>query len=63
VRNSKWRYTRYDDGAEELYNHETDPMEWTNLAQNSKFIKVKTELAAYLPITNAAALPGEKTEE
>ncbi|HSM46239.1 MAG TPA: sulfatase, partial [Draconibacterium sp.] len=24
VRNSKWRYTRYEDGAEELFNHETD---------------------------------------
>jgi arylsulfatase A-like enzyme len=63
VRNSKWRYTQYEDGAEELYNHETDPMEWTNLAKNPEFIKVKTELAAYLPITNAPAVAREKSEE
>jgi arylsulfatase A-like enzyme len=63
VRNSKWRYTQYEDGAEELYNHETDPMEWTNLAKNPEFTKVKTELAAYLPITNAPAVAREKSEE
>jgi arylsulfatase A-like enzyme len=63
VRNSKWRYTQYEDGAEELYNHETDPMEWINLSKNPEFTKVKTELAAYLPITNAPAVAREKSEE
>jgi len=27
-----WRYIRYEDGSEELYDHRVDPDEWTNLA-------------------------------
>ena len=30
-----WRYSLYGDGSEELYNHETDPNEWTNLAADA----------------------------
>jgi arylsulfatase A-like enzyme len=32
VRTARWRYTRYADGSEELYDHSIDPYEWTNLA-------------------------------
>ena len=32
VRTSRWRYTRYADGSEELYDHDVDPQEWRNLA-------------------------------
>lgn len=32
VRSSRWRYTRYADGSEELYDHGEDPHEWRNLA-------------------------------
>jgi arylsulfatase A-like enzyme len=32
VRTERWRYIRYADGSEELYDHEKDPMEWKNLA-------------------------------
>lgn len=32
VRARDWRYVRYADGDEELYDHRTDPLEWTNLA-------------------------------
>ncbi|MEO0982341.1 MAG: sulfatase [Pseudomonadota bacterium] len=32
IRRGTWRYTRYSDGTEELYDHRTDPHEWTNLA-------------------------------
>ncbi|MDG2253519.1 MAG: sulfatase [Opitutaceae bacterium] len=31
VRHSRWRYTRYFDGTQELYDHKNDPNEWTNL--------------------------------
>ena len=37
------RYTRYADGTEELYDHRTDPMEWTNLAGNPEFKSVVLE--------------------
>ena len=32
LRSERHRYIRYDDGSEELYDHETDPNEWTNLS-------------------------------
>ena len=32
IRTEDWRYTRYIDDSEELYDHRTDPEEWTNLA-------------------------------
>ena len=31
VRDERWRYIRYADGSEELYDHAADPHEWTNL--------------------------------
>lgn len=32
LRTLRWRYVRYNDGQEELYDHDADPHEWTNLA-------------------------------
>ncbi|MCY4058351.1 MAG: iduronate-2-sulfatase, partial [Gammaproteobacteria bacterium] len=32
IRTERWRYIRYHDGTEELYDHDADPNEWTNLA-------------------------------
>ena len=49
VRKGKWRYIRYADGSEELYDRTADPNEWTNLATRPKFRSVKQELAAHLP--------------
>ena len=34
IRSDHWRYTLYENGAEELYDHRTDPNEWTNLARD-----------------------------
>lgn len=36
LRTERWRYIRYQAGGEELYDHNTDPNEWTNLAGNAK---------------------------
>ncbi|MEW6306439.1 MAG: sulfatase [Verrucomicrobiota bacterium] len=52
VRTEQWRYIRYDDGGEELYNELTDPMEWANLANDPKYADVKKELAKSFPKTN-----------
>jgi len=57
VRTRCWRYTRYADGSEELYDHKTDEMEWTNLAQDPKYASVKKELARWLPKVNADPNP------
>jgi arylsulfatase A-like enzyme len=52
VRDERWRYIRYNDGSEELYDHQTDPLEWTNVAANPENTDVKTRLAKLLPTTN-----------
>ena len=53
VRSSRYRYIRYADGSEELYDHETDPHEWHNLAGDPGLAKVKSRLAKRLPAVNA----------
>jgi arylsulfatase A-like enzyme len=60
VRSEKWRYIRYNDGSEELYDHESDPQEWTNLAKNEKYAAVKKQLAKALPAVNAKDAPTVK---
>ncbi|MBM3740940.1 MAG: sulfatase [Acidobacteria bacterium] len=54
VRSERWRYTRYHDGTEELYDHKIDPMEWENLAGRHEYHTVKRELGRFLPEVNAA---------
>ena len=49
VRTEKWRYTRYIDDSEELYDHGRDPEEWTNLAQNPKYAEIKKQLIQHIP--------------
>lgn len=49
VRSDDWRYTRYIDGGEELYNHRTDPHEWSNLAQDSRFHDQIRRLRQWIP--------------
>ena len=44
VQTETMRYIRYEDGSEELYNHENDPHEWTNLADNKDHHKLKETL-------------------
>ena len=36
LRTDRWRYIRYSDGSEELYDHQVDPNEWNNLAKDPK---------------------------
>lgn len=53
VRSKRWRYIRYADGSEELYDHETDTMEWTNLADEAHLAGVKAEHATWIPEKDA----------
>ena len=41
VCSSQYRYTRCVNGEEELYDHNQDPHEWTNLADNEAFASIK----------------------
>ena len=49
VRSERWRFIRYADGSEELYDMQKDPQEWTNLAGDEKLAPVIAELAKWLP--------------
>lgn len=53
IRSERWRYIRYSDGTEELYDHTKDALEWTNLAKDPKYAEVKRDLARWLPEKNA----------
>jgi hypothetical protein len=44
VRSESWRYIRYADGSEELYDMRKDPHEWRNLANVDAYKKVMKKL-------------------
>ncbi|MHC4995585.1 MAG: sulfatase [Planctomycetota bacterium] len=54
VRGERWRYIRYPDGSEELYDHASDPHEWTNLAGDTEYDEIKAEFAGWIPRVNVA---------
>ena len=59
VRSNRWRYIRYADGSEELYDHSSDPHEFTNLALTGDHADTILELRRALPrknTPNAASL-------
>ena len=60
VRDERWRYIRYSDATEELYDHQTDPMEWKNLAGEAKYNDVKASLRRWLPKTDAPDVPARR---
>ena len=49
IRSTKWRYIKYVDGSQELYNLEKDPHEWNNLASDPLYSNVIKEHAKWLP--------------
>lgn len=49
IRSERWRYIRYEDGSEELYDHHVDSNEWTNQADNPEHAQTKQRLADLIP--------------
>ncbi len=60
IRSARWRYIRYSDNTEELYDHSVDELEWTNLAADPQYDAVKTDLARWIPEVNVEACPRNK---
>jgi arylsulfatase A-like enzyme len=52
VRSRHYRYIRYENGDEELYDHRIDPHEWFNLASLPEHAEPKARLDALLPRVN-----------
>jgi arylsulfatase A-like enzyme len=49
IRTERWRFTRYPNDAEELYDHDTDPYEWKNLAGDPAYKTIAATLRKQLP--------------
>ena len=64
LRSERWRYIRYWNGDEELYDHQQDPGEWHNLAGRPEVAAVSEQLAALLPADpQYQRLSGEQPED
>jgi arylsulfatase A-like enzyme len=53
LRSERFRYIRYADGSEELYDHTVDPLEWQNIAGNPAYADAKQMLTKWFPTRNA----------
>ena len=60
VRSERWRYVHYADGSEELYDHDSDPHEWSNLARRVEYERVKASHRRWLPSKEAKEVAGLK---
>jgi len=60
IRSLDWRYIRYADGNEELYNLRDDPHEWNNVAQDANLKSTLEAHRKWLPVVNRKPVPGSK---
>ncbi|MEO1992104.1 MAG: sulfatase [Pirellulales bacterium] len=61
LRSERYRYIRYYDGSEELYDMQTDPNEWENLASEHRLPRhqaIIDQFTPYLPTQNHAQQHG-----
>ena len=61
VRSEHFRYIRYLDRSEELYDHRKDPHEWNNLVSHEELAVVLQTHRQHLPAQESAVLPGNST--
>lgn len=61
LRTDRWRYTEWGDGeyGRELYDHETDPKELTNLAEQPGHAATVSELSAKMNIAVKSTFPAD----
>lgn len=58
VRSEFWRYIRYADGSQELYDLRKDPNEWTNLVGDPRHAGVIAAHRRWLPTIDVPPAPG-----
>lgn len=57
VRSLRYRYIRYADGSEELYDMENDPKEWNNIVADEKLKSIVEEHRHWLPKLDVPLAP------
>lgn len=57
LRSERFRYIRYADGSEELYDHDADPLERVNVAARAEFAETIARLKRWLPEKNEPRNP------
>src|SRR5690606_17807512 len=60
IRSERWRYIRYADGSEELYDMQQDPNEWNNLVSDPQLAGVIAEHRQWLPSIDVPLAPGSQ---
>ena len=58
LRDERFRYIRYTDGTEELYDHAADPREFANLAAGPESADVRRRFERWIPTEWAPSLDG-----
>lgn len=57
IRGERWRYIRYADGSEELYDVANDPHEWTNVVAKPEHAAIVAEHRRWLPKVDVPPAP------
>ena len=59
MRDERYRFTTYDKHNEqvELYDHEVDPFEWNNLADDPNYADVIANLSQWVPENPHESVP------
>ena len=60
IRTEQWRFIRYADGSQELYDERKDPNEWNNVVADPEKAPIIRELSQWLPKDKPLA-PGSKS--
>ncbi|MBT3378176.1 MAG: sulfatase [Lentisphaerae bacterium] len=61
IYDGRYGYISYrQKGAEELYDHHQDSLEWTNLARNPEYSGIKTRLSALVPNVEEPVAPSNQ---
>ena len=60
IRTEGWRYIRYANGDEELYDESADPLEYKNLAKSAEHEQQISKLKAFLPKQNAKEMENDR---